>query len=376
MKVIKTLLRGIAILVALCVMCALLGIFVAGTGSELSTNSTTVSAGIGTKYDDFINNAKSTALDGIVPIKKMYRLDRQNPVAPEPDQSRFGETEDPAEVEALLEKASVLIDGQEMIWNPDIKMVPGTKLQYYYDETILVLTWKEVVNRAVYTFSEVKIADPSQFRRYLADNSFGSSIQYATSDMAATVNAVVAMNGDFYKFRSLGMVVYESQIKRIDGALVDSCCIDSNGDLIFVHKGEIMDQSAAEKFVKDNDILFSLAFGPILIEEGKNVTPDGYVFGEINDIYARAALCQTDELHYLLVTVNTEKPAYTNAATVRQLGDELVRRGIPTAYTLDGGQTATIVMNDNVINSVEFGFQRNISDIIYFATALPEIKSE
>ncbi len=376
MKVIKTMLRGITIIVALCVMLALLGMFVGGTGSELATSSASVSAGIGPKFDDFVNNAKSEALDGIVPIKKMYRLDRQNPVAPEPDQVNFGETDDPAVVEAILEKAANLIDGQEMQWNSNIKMVPGTKLRYYYDETILALTWKEVVNRAVYTFSEIKIADPSQFRRYLADNTFGSSIQYATSDMAATVNAVVAMNGDFYKFRSLGMVVYESQIKRIDGALVDSCCIDTNGNLIFVHKGEIMNQTAAEQFVQDNDILFSLAFGPILIENGVNVTPESYVFGEINDIYARAALCQTDDLHYLLVTVNTEKPAYTNAATVRQLGDELVRRGVPTAYTLDGGQTATIVMNDSVINSVEFGFQRNISDIIYFATALPEIKSE
>lgn len=376
MKVIKTLFRGIIIIMTLCIMFSLLKAFISGTGSELSVSATTVSAGIGPKFDDFVNNAKSTALDGIVPIKKMYRLDRQNPVAPEPDQSLFGETDDPAVVEAIIEQASELIDGQEMQWNRDIQMLPGTKLNYYYDETILVLTWKEVVNRAVYTFSEVKIADPSQFRRYLADNTFGSSIQYATSDMAATVNAVVAMNGDFYKFRSLGMVVYDGVVRRLDGALVDSCCIDENGDLIFVHKGEIMSQAAAEEFVEDNNVLFSVAFGPILIENGKNVTPDNYVFGEINDIYARAAICQLDSLHYFLVTVNTEEPTYTNAATVKQLGDELVRRGVETAYTLDGGQTATIVMNDRVINSVEFGFQRNISDILYFATALPEAKIE
>ncbi len=376
MKVIKTVLRGITIIAALCAMAALLMLFISGTGSELATSTASVSAAIGPKFDDFVNNAKSEALDGIVPIKKMYRLDRQNPIAPEPDQSNFGETFDPAEVEAVLEKAAGLIDGQTMQWHSGIEQEPGTKILYYYDETILVITWKEVINRAVYTFSEIKIADPTQFRRYLADNTFGSSIQYATSDMASTVNAVVAMNGDFYKFRSLGMVVYESQIKRIDGALVDSCCIDSKGDLVFVHKGEILTQAAAEQFVKDKDILFSLAFGPILVENGVNVTPNDYVFGEINEIYARAAICQVDELHYMMVTVNTAEPKYTNAATVRQLGDELVRRGIQTAYTLDGGQTATIVMNDNVINAVEFGFQRNISDIIYFATALPEAKSE
>ena len=41
-------------------------------------------------------------------------------------------------------------------------------------------------------------------------------------------------------------------------------------------------------------------------------------------------------------------------------------------YTLDGGQTAVIAMNDKLINSVLFGFQRKISDIIYFATAVPD----
>ena len=45
--------------------------------------------------------------------------------------------------------------------------------------------------------------------------------------------------------------------------------------------------------------------------------------------------------------------------------------GCQQAYTLDGGQTATVVMNDQVVNTVNFGSERPISDIIYFATALP-----
>ena len=45
--------------------------------------------------------------------------------------------------------------------------------------------------------------------------------------------------------------------------------------------------------------------------------------------------------------------------------------GCEKAYTLDGGQTAVIAMNDKLINQVSYGAQREISDIIYFATALP-----
>lgn len=372
MKFGKSILRGIALAAAVCILGVMLGVYVRGTGSEAAGAESGVSAAIGSRFEDYVNNAKASALDGIVPIKKVYRLDRMNPVAPEPRQECFGETDDPEAVLELLDKAAGLLDGQETQWSPETELLPGSKLEYYYDETILVLTWKEVVNRAVYTFSEVKIADASQFRRYLCDNVFGSSIQCATSDMAATVNAVAAMNGDFYKFRSLGLVVYESQVRRVAGELVDSCCVDKNGDIHFVYRGEILDQATAEQYVADNDILFSVAFGPVMLDGGENVTPADYVQGEINDIYARAAFCQLDALHYLMVTVNTEKPNYTNAATVNDVALELQRRGVEYAYTLDGGQTATIVLNDRVINSVEFGAQRNISDILYFATALPD----
>lgn len=342
-------------------------------GGEAGTGVGGMSAAIMDKLDMFVNNSKAAALDGIVPIEKVYRLDDELVVAPEPDPENFGSGTDPKALDAVIASASDLLDGQTTVFNNSITIQPGSEIMWYCDETILSVTWKEVINNASWTFSEVKIADPSQFRRYLAENTFGSAIQYTTSDMAATVNAVTAINGDFYKFRDLGVVVYKSDVYRSKGQFVDSCCIDKNGDLKFIHKGEILDDTAAQSFVDENDILFSVAFGPILIENGVNVAPGSYIIGEITDIYARAALCQLDELHYLLVTVNTDG-MYTNAATIAQLAAELEKRGVQQAYTLDGGQTATIVMNDQVINAVEYGSQRNISDIMYFATALPERK--
>ena len=39
---------------------------------------------------------------------------------------------------------------------------------------------------------------------------------------------------------------------------------------------------------------------------------------------------------------------------------------------LCGGQTAVIAMNGTLINKVHFGYQRQISDIFYFATAVPD----
>lgn len=371
MSTVKLIARGIAVAISIALVGVMLLWLVTVTGGGTAAAAGSASAAIMNKFDMYVNNASASALDGIVPIKKVYRLEENLVVAPEPDQSLFGITSDVTELDTVIESASELLDGQDTVFNSDITLRPGSKVRYYLDDTILAITWKEAINGAIYTFSEVKIADPSQFRRYLADNSFGSSVQYMPSDMAKSVNAVVAINGDFYKFRNMGIVVYQRQVYRVEGDKVDTCFIDTNGDLNFVRAGEITDWAAAEAYVAENDILFSLAFGPVLVENGVACQPAAYPIGEINQNYSRSAIAQLGELHYLLVAVSFED-GYINAATITGLAKELESRGVDKAYTLDGGQTATIIMNDEVINNVDFGYQRNISDIVYFATALPD----
>ena len=93
--------------------------------------------------------------------------------------------------------------------------------------------------------------------------------------------------------------------------------------------------------------------------------------GEIKETYARSIICQLGERHYLLLTVNREGP-YNQVVTLNTAADVLVSMGVPTAYTLDGGQTASLIMFGNLFNNVNYGSERSISDIIFFATAIPE----
>ena len=120
----------------------------------------------------------------------------------------------------------------------------------------------------------------------------------------------------------------------------------------------------------EKEILFSLAFGPVLIENGEVITPESYAVGEINDHYPRSALCQLGKLHYLLAVVNAEE-AQPEVPTIHRFARNLQQSGIQKAYALDGGQTAVIAMDGKLINAVLYGHQRKISDIIYFATAIP-----
>ena len=292
-------------------------------------------------------------------------------MAPKPDPSGFGETQDPKELQWLLDEAADLLDGQTAYFSTETKILPGSKIQYYYDGTILSITWKEVQGNCVYTFSEVKIAHPSQFRRFLAGGEYGSEKQYITTEMAQSVNAVVASSGDFYRFRKFGTSVYNGTVYRVHGKYADTCYIDENGDLRITHAGEIMDMDTAQKYVDENKVRFSLAFGPALVENGQRCEPGGYALGEVNDHYARAAICQMDSLHYLMATANGETH-YWKVPTIHEFAKAILETGCKTAYALDGGQTAAIAMNGKLINEVVYGYQRRISDIIYFATAVPD----
>ena len=325
-------------------------------------------AGLEEDSSALLENGLDDALEALRGTKPVYRIGRNALCAPEPDPGCFGQSEDPGALE--LSAAADLLQGQSLYFSPKVTLVPGSKVLWYLDETILAITWKQVLDGGVYTFSEVKIAHPSQFRRFLSGGVFGSDKLYVTTEMAKSVNAVVASSGDFYGYRQAGTLVYDGVVRRVNNGLVDTCYVDENGDLLFTSRFEQLDKEASQQFVDENRILFSLAFGPVLIENGEVITPESYAVGEINDHYPRSALCQLGELHYLLAVVNGEE-AQPEVPTIHRFAENLQKSGIQTAYALDGGQTAVIAMDGQLINAVLYGHQRKISDIIYFATAIP-----
>ena len=307
----------------------------------------------------------------VAPVRKRYWIDADALVAPEPDQTKFGKSNDPEVLNQVLHEARWILDGQKTYFSTDLERYADSTVNYYLDDSIFAVTWQEVHDGSVYTVSEIKVSDPSQFRRHLADGEYGSDKQYEPTEMAAAVNAVVASAGDFYRFRDFGAVVYKGEAKRVEGTYAETCYIDSKGDMHFTYAGEVLNVKQVQEFVDEHDIQFSLAFGPILVHNGAVIDHTWYGVGEINEGYARSALCQLGELHYIVMVANTTGP-YQQIPTVAQFAKNVAATGCVHAYCLDGGQTATIVMNDKLMNRPVYGQQRKISDIIYFATAIPE----
>ncbi len=371
LKVLRVMTTAVGALFSLVILAVFCYNFILSSGTKVSVSQAKApDVTIMDKYDMFVTNAISDALDGVLSIEKVYWLSDHDLVAPEPDPAGYGEVKSYEELKPILEKAKELIGDQTLAFTPDRPVWSGDTIHYYYDETILVITWKEIVDECVYTVSETIISHPSQFRRFLAGGEFGSAQQFVTTEMAASVNAVMATSGDFYGYRKYGAVTYLGELRRFEGEKVDTCYINDDGDLLFTYRNQLKTEEDAKKFIEENNVRFSLAFGPVLLDNGEIKVPGDYELGEVNGTYSRAAICQWDDLHYLVVNTSQEQ-GYFKRHKVRFFAQFIQDLGCKTAYALDGGQTTAIVMNDELVTLPDYQTQRRISDIIYFATAIP-----
>ena len=325
--------------------------------------------------------------DAPAPAKVRYVIEEGAVVAPAPNPACYGRisVDEPEKMMPVIQQArdyGLLREDETVAFDPNVEFYKGEDredIEYYLDETILVICWKEVVDGYTCSFAEVKVADPSQFRRKLADDTFASANQYYSSTLHSSTNAVLSLNADFYQNRDFGVVVYDRELYRFPTGTytgtykkyncLETCYINGQGDFLFTELGQVFTQEELEQFIADNDILFSISFGPVLIRDGQVRDCDWYPVGEIEKPYSRAGIGQVDRLHYLYMSVN-HSPEMAARWTVNQFAHHFAEKPVINAYCLDGGQTGEIVFQGRAYNHVDFGSERPVSDNIYFATAI------
>ena len=91
----------------------------------------------------------------VEPVRKVYWIEEDVLVAPEPDQSKFGKSNDPAVLQQVLEGAKWLLDGQNTYFSPERERYSDSIVNYYLDDSIFAVAWQAVHDGSVYTFSEI-----------------------------------------------------------------------------------------------------------------------------------------------------------------------------------------------------------------------------
>ena len=214
---------------------------------------------------------------------------------------------------------------------------------------------------------DVRIGHASQLRT-ISNKSFDKNSADNVLAIAGRVNPVVAVNGDFATRRSEGLILRQGTVykNKLKGAL-DVLAIDEDGDFhMFVKpkKGEV------PEIIDGKKIINAFYFGPILVENGE--VPDQFTnfkYLEPDKCYCRSAICQIGPLHYKLILTTMQETHSTTGLPLRAFARICRDEGAQSAYNLDGGRSASLIFHGELANSSDKKEPRDVTDIVYFASA-------
>ena len=218
-----------------------------------------------------------------------------------------------------------------------------------------------------YFIADIVLTDATQLASAFAKDSFGTNIIEYTSAIAANNNAVFAINGDYYGFRSDGIVIRNGVIYRD---------LPARTGLAFFRDGSMKvydeTQTTAQALV-DAGVWNTLSFGPALITNSVIATDLSTVeidtnFGNhsMQGEHPRTGVGIIAENHFVFVVVDGRSPGYSRGVSLTEFAQIFADLGATDAYNLDGGGSSTMVFMGRVVNNpLGRNKERGTSDILY-----------
>ena len=262
----------------------------------------------------------------------------------------------------------------------------------YEDSSITVQIGTGRYADSEYHYAHVKQTHPSQLRTAPAGmvNSLSATFKSSATArgrlVANKVNAVVAINGDYYTKTDKCQVVMRmtNQVRNAARGDMDLLIIDKEGNFAAIK--ECPKENYQEYYALHQERMYQVfCFGPVLVEQGESVIADDYRNGNVGsqNKTQRAGIAQLGELEYLLLTTAGPQSKNSKGVTIPEfaklmetIGKELSPTGCQLGFNLDGGNSTTLVFKTprgtgnkllyTKINSPEI--ERFLSDIIYFST--------
>ncbi|MBQ0092840.1 MAG: phosphodiester glycosidase family protein [Clostridiales bacterium] len=240
--------------------------------------------------------------------------------------------------------------------------------EYVYESDDINVTVTELLvstryGQSVCHFADIRISYAENLQTVLAQNKFGTVREDPVS-MAERVNAIVAINGDYYGNSS---EAYGAVIRN--GVLYNKK--PDNPDVFVMYTNGSMKAFDKASFDADTEMSAgayqSWDFGPSLLDADGN--PYSNVeFGKktnLNPANPRSVIGYFEPGHYCFVTVNGRGgDGQSVGLRMEDLAKLMSDLGCKAAYNLDGGATSALIFRGKVINSPCNGNARACSDLI------------
>jgi exopolysaccharide biosynthesis protein len=234
-----------------------------------------------------------------------------------------------------------------------------------YSDGNITVTLKEYrENDSTIYVADVQLTDSSYLKTALAQGSYGRNVTETTSEIAESVNAILAVNGDYYGAQEKGYVIR-------NGTLYRDTAIANQEDLVIYEDGSfgIINESdvSAQELIEDGAVQ-TLSFGPALVQNGTITVSENEEVGQAMASNPRTAIGIIDDNHYVFV-VSDGRTSESAGLSLYELAAFMDSLGVKTAYNLDGGGSSTMYFNGSVVNNPTTGGgttrERSVSDIVY-----------
>jgi exopolysaccharide biosynthesis protein len=232
----------------------------------------------------------------------------------------------------------------------------------YKDENVQITYTQYETNGTTIHVADVRVSSAEYLKTAFAKGTYGKNVTQSTSEIAASNNAVLAVNGDYYGVQERGYVIRNGVLYREEAGENDVLCIYADGSMKVVDPSTATAQELLEQGVWQ-----AFSFGPGLITDGEIDVALNTEVGKAKASNPRTAIGIIDDLHYVFV-VSDGRSGESEGLSLYELASFMEQLGVQTAYNLDGGGSSTMVFQGEVVNNPSSGFrdeEREVSDIVY-----------
>jgi len=234
----------------------------------------------------------------------------------------------------------------------------GTGALYSYQtDTVRIAINRVQENSVTYFVADVYVKNIDALKTAFAKGKYGKNIYDFPLNTANENQAVFAVTGDYYSARSQGIVVRNGTLYR-DVPNTDICVLYNDGELKTYDSANFNLTEAVSRGVWQ-----SWSFGPPLLDENGGKLSE--FNSKLTDRHPRSAIGYFAPGHYCFVVVDGRQKDYSIGMNLTELSALFENLGCKQAYNFDGGATAVMMFQGNVINQPYKG-GRESGDIIYF----------
>ncbi len=221
--------------------------------------------------------------------------------------------------------------------------------------SIEIKSFRDEESRSNVFVADIYVSSLDYLRRAMSNDKWKASTQ-RMDIMAKNNEAILAMTGDYSSLFNVGLVVFNGEvIRKTDNDARENGLIMKDGSMLTFARREM-----EAKEVLEQGVWQSFLFGPALLKDGQ---PIEKFADKIRVKNPRSVIGYFEPGHYCFILVDG-RTTKSRGMTLTQLSKFIYDLGCKAAYNLDGGQSAMLWFNGELVNAPYKG-GRALKDIVY-----------